>query len=120
MMLNALASQNKVNIVSNPHVMTSENKKAVINVSTSVPIVTSQTTGQVAAALRHCGLPPSFSLSLVRQREQIERNFGNATMCGLRTPPPWVRRPHRVATWVAAKLIECMLRQVELRKLQRR
>jgi general secretion pathway protein D len=49
-MLNALASINKVNIVSNPHVMTSENKKAVINVSTSVPVVTSQTTGQVAAA----------------------------------------------------------------------
>jgi general secretion pathway protein D len=49
-MLNALASENKVNIVSNPHVLTSENKKAVINVSTSVPIVTSQTTGQVAAA----------------------------------------------------------------------
>jgi len=49
-MLNALASDNKVNIVSNPHVMTSENKKAVINVSTSVPVVTSQTTGQVAAA----------------------------------------------------------------------
>jgi general secretion pathway protein D len=49
-MLNALASENKVNIVSNPHVMTSENKKAIINVSTSVPIVTSQTTGQVAAA----------------------------------------------------------------------
>src|SRR5213076_23100 len=41
-MLNALASQNKVNIVSNPHVMTSENKKAVINVSTSTPIVTAQ------------------------------------------------------------------------------
>jgi general secretion pathway protein D len=50
LMLNALASENKVNIVSNPHVMTTENKKAVINVSTSVPIVTSQTTGQVAAA----------------------------------------------------------------------
>jgi general secretion pathway protein D len=50
MMLNALASENKVNVVSNPHVMTTENKKAVINVSTSVPIVTSQTTGQVAAA----------------------------------------------------------------------
>jgi general secretion pathway protein D len=49
-MLNALASENKVNVVSNPHVMTSENKKAVINVSRSVPIVTSQTTGQVAAA----------------------------------------------------------------------
>jgi general secretion pathway protein D len=50
LMLNALASENKVNVVSNPHVMTSENKKAVINVSRSVPIVTSQTTGQVAAA----------------------------------------------------------------------
>jgi general secretion pathway protein D len=49
-MLNALASENKVNIVSNPHILTSENKKAIINVSTSVPIVTSQTTGQVAAA----------------------------------------------------------------------
>src|SRR5207249_176032 len=43
-------NENKVNIVSNPHVLTSENKKAIINVSTSVPIVTSQTTGQVAAA----------------------------------------------------------------------
>ncbi|HBH02109.1 MAG TPA: hypothetical protein DDZ42_09355, partial [Candidatus Rokubacteria bacterium] len=43
-LLNTLASLNKVNIVSNPHVLTSENKKAVINVSTSVPIVTSQQT----------------------------------------------------------------------------
>jgi len=41
-LLNTLASENRVNIVSNPHVLTSENKKAVINVSTSVPIVTSQ------------------------------------------------------------------------------
>src|SRR5207245_10421157 len=49
-LLNTLASENRVNIVSNPHVMTSENKKAVINVSTSVPVVTGQTTGQVAAA----------------------------------------------------------------------
>jgi len=40
--LNALASENKVNVLSNPSVMTTENKKAVINVSTSVPIVTSQ------------------------------------------------------------------------------
>jgi general secretion pathway protein D len=40
--MNALASENKVNVLSNPSVMTSENKKAVINVSTSVPIVTSQ------------------------------------------------------------------------------
>src|SRR3989454_9540006 len=41
-MLNTLAAQNRVNIVSNPHILTSENKKAVINVSESVPIVTSQ------------------------------------------------------------------------------
>jgi general secretion pathway protein D len=40
--LNMLASENKVNVLSNPSIMTSENKKAVINVSTSVPIVTSQ------------------------------------------------------------------------------
>src|SRR3989442_13175685 len=48
-MLNALASENRVNIVSNPHVMTSENKKAVINVSTSVPIITSQQTSAVSS-----------------------------------------------------------------------
>ncbi|HUF90840.1 MAG TPA: type II secretion system secretin GspD, partial [Candidatus Limnocylindria bacterium] len=41
-MLNALADENRVNIVSSPHVLTSENKKAVINVSRSVPIITSQ------------------------------------------------------------------------------
>jgi len=40
--LNALAAENKVNVLSSPSIMTSENKKAVINVSTSVPIVTSQ------------------------------------------------------------------------------
>jgi general secretion pathway protein D len=41
-MLNTLADQNKVNVISSPHVLTSENKKAVINVSNSVPIITSQ------------------------------------------------------------------------------
>ncbi|HWN03706.1 MAG TPA: secretin N-terminal domain-containing protein, partial [Candidatus Dormibacteraeota bacterium] len=40
--LNAMASENKVNVLSNPSIMTAENKKAIINVSTSVPIVTSQ------------------------------------------------------------------------------
>ena len=44
-LLNTLAAENRVNIVSNPHVMTSENKKAVINVSQSVPVVTGQQTG---------------------------------------------------------------------------
>jgi general secretion pathway protein D len=40
--LNALNSENRVNVLSSPSIMTAENKKAVINVSTSVPIVTSQ------------------------------------------------------------------------------
>jgi general secretion pathway protein D len=40
--LNAMASENRVNVLSNPSIMTAENRKAVINVSTSVPIVTSQ------------------------------------------------------------------------------
>ena len=40
--LNALSTENKVNVLSSPSIMTSENKKAIINVSTSVPIVTAQ------------------------------------------------------------------------------
>jgi general secretion pathway protein D len=40
--INALATENRVNILSSPSVMTAENKKAVINVSRSVPILTSQ------------------------------------------------------------------------------
>ncbi len=40
--LNALATDNKVNVLSSPSILTSENKKAVINVSDSIPIVTSQ------------------------------------------------------------------------------
>jgi len=46
--LNALATENRVNVISSPHIMTSENKKAVINVSTSIPIITSQQGLQVA------------------------------------------------------------------------
>jgi general secretion pathway protein D len=41
-LLNALAAENRINVLSSPHVLTSENKKAVINVSDSIPIVTSQ------------------------------------------------------------------------------
>jgi general secretion pathway protein D len=40
--LNALAAENKIDVLASPTVMTAENKKAVINVSTSVPVVTSQ------------------------------------------------------------------------------
>jgi general secretion pathway protein D len=55
-LLNALAAEDLLNTISNPHVLTSENKKAVINVSQSVPIITTQqvplgagTTGSSAA-----------------------------------------------------------------------
>jgi len=47
-MLNTFASDNRVNVISNPHVMTSENKKAIINVSQSVPIITGQQTSTVS------------------------------------------------------------------------
>ncbi len=40
--INALASRGQVNVLSSPSVMTAENKKAVINVSQSVPVLTSQ------------------------------------------------------------------------------
>jgi general secretion pathway protein D len=46
--LNMLASTDRVNVISNPHIMTSENKKAVINVSQSVPIITGQQTSSVS------------------------------------------------------------------------
>jgi general secretion pathway protein D len=41
-MINTLAGEGRINVLSNPHGMTSENKKAVINVSESIPIVTAQ------------------------------------------------------------------------------
>jgi general secretion pathway protein D len=40
--INAFANEGRVNILSSPSVMTTENKKAVINVSQSVPVLTSQ------------------------------------------------------------------------------
>lgn len=41
-LLQAFSKINRLNVVSSPHVLTSENKKAVINVGRSVPIITSQ------------------------------------------------------------------------------
>jgi general secretion pathway protein D len=54
-MVNALAVDNRVNVISNPHVMTSENKKAIVNVSTSIPIVTSQQTGTLTTPATQAG-----------------------------------------------------------------
>jgi hypothetical protein len=67
-----------------------------------------------ASPMKHCGLDDSFGQSIAGERDQVERNFGNAAMSGLHAPPPWVRTPHRVATWAAAKLIQRMIRQVEI------
>jgi general secretion pathway protein D len=41
-LLNLYASYGHLNVLSSPHILTSENKKAIINVSDSVPIVTQQ------------------------------------------------------------------------------
>lgn len=71
-----------------------------------------------ANPLGHCGLGESMGLELLRGRKQIERNFGNVVMDGLYAPPPWVRTPHRVAAWTAAKLSERMLRQIEIARLR--
>jgi len=72
-----------------------------------------------ADPLRHAGVARSFGRSVLHQRTQIERNFGNATMDGLGSMPPWVRTPHRVAAWVAAKIIQRMARQLEIAGLMK-
>jgi hypothetical protein len=71
-----------------------------------------------ADPLQHCGITDTFAQSLIQRRSQIERNFGNVVMDGLFAPPPWVRTPHRVAAWTAAKLIQRMLRQIEIAGLR--
>jgi general secretion pathway protein D len=49
-LLNALATDNKVNVLLSPSILTAENKKAVINVSESVPVPTQQIATPVAGA----------------------------------------------------------------------
>jgi len=70
--------------------------------------------------LAACGLRgPSFGQSLVRARDGIERrwglmgNFGG----GLGPLPNWVRRPRRVALWVAGKILIYMAREVVKQRL---
>ncbi len=47
-LINLYANYGRLNVLSSPHILTSENKKAVINVSNSIPIVTGQIVGQTA------------------------------------------------------------------------
>lgn len=51
--------------------------------------------------------PGQFGPELYRLRGQIERDYGQLTCFGggLQPLPSWVRRPRRVALWVAAKFI---------------
>jgi general secretion pathway protein D len=49
-MLNLYANYGQLTVLSSPTIMTSENKKAVINVSNSVPIVTQQVVSQTGVA----------------------------------------------------------------------
>lgn len=48
-----------------------------------------------------------FSKDLLRMRGEIERQFGTLSSfaCGLKPLPAWVRRLHRVRTWVWDKLL---------------
>jgi hypothetical protein len=48
-----------------------------------------------------------FGPQLMKQRSQIERDFGNdaSAGCGLHGLPPWVRRYGRVRRWVWTKLL---------------
>lgn len=56
---------------------------------------------------------PAFADQLLRDREQIERRFGNATSWsgGLTCLPPWVRTHRRVQRWIQAKLVLTALRR---------
>ncbi len=48
-----------------------------------------------------------FGRVLYHHRDAIERYFGRLSVgsAALWTLPPWIRRPHRVAAWVQAKII---------------
>jgi general secretion pathway protein D len=58
-LLNLYANYGKVNVLSSPHILTSENKKAIINVSQSVPIVTQFTGAQGGTVVSTAQTPPT-------------------------------------------------------------
>lgn len=60
----------------------------------------------------------SVGAVLLMSRIGIEQSFGNLTSFGggLGPLPAWVRRPHRVVVWVAAKLLINLDRQIQLRQ----
>lgn len=60
-----------------------------------------------------CGIGESFGQSLLRARSGIERRYGllGNFAGGLAPLPNWVRRPRRVALWVAGKFIIFLARE---------
>ncbi len=58
-LLNLYANYGRVNVLSSPHILTSENKKAVINVSNSVPIVTGFTGAVTGTVPTQNQVPPT-------------------------------------------------------------
>ena len=75
---------------------------------------------QHASRLRAIELfPTRFGQALYTYRTSIERYFGHLGNFGggLGPLPAWVRRPHRVATWVQIKIIINALRVVRRQRL---
>jgi general secretion pathway protein D len=62
-LINLFASYGMINVLSSPHILTSENKKAVINVSQSIPVVTQQITGQTATTTGQVQQQPTSILN---------------------------------------------------------
>jgi hypothetical protein len=60
----------------------------------------------------------SAGLELLMARIGIEQALGNFSCChgGLAPLPAWVRTPHRVAAWVAAKFLIDLDRRIQLTK----
>src|SRR4029079_422923 len=56
---------------------------------------------------------PAFGNQLIKDRNEIERRFGNLTNWGggLTCLPPWVRTHRRVHRWVQAKLVLTALKR---------
>jgi general secretion pathway protein D len=62
-MLNLYANYGQLNVLSSPHILTSENKKAIINVSDSVPIVTQQVVSQTGTTTTQPQVAPTNVLT---------------------------------------------------------
>jgi general secretion pathway protein D len=69
--LNLLATDSRLRVLSSPHILTSENKKAVINVSTSIPIPTQQQAAQVGVVDQQ-PIQPTQSTVLTQNIEYID------------------------------------------------